>query len=132
VILGLNMIGLFRIRALFSEKRFHTRFASVGYLGAFMVGVTFAFGWAPCIGPLLAAMLALAADSKTVLRGSMLLAVYSLGLGVPFLAAGFATGTVIKALSRFKKHFRKIEIVSGVLVILVGFLVFFNRLSIIH
>jgi cytochrome c-type biogenesis protein len=131
IVLGLHMTGLFKIRALYSEHRIHARFARMGGLTAFLIGVTFAFGWTPCIGPALAAILALAASSDTVYRGMLLLAVYSLGLGVPFLAAGFAAGSILKALMRFKRHFRKVEIASGVLIVLVGVLIFTGRFDVI-
>jgi len=129
VVFGLHMTGVFKIRALYSEKRFHTRLQNVGFLGAFLIGIMFAFGWTPCIGPVLAGILTLAADSKTILRGVILLAIYSLGLGIPFLITGFATGSVLSALGRFKRHFRKIEIASGVLMIAVGVLVFTGSLT---
>ena len=131
IVLGLHMLGIFRINALYTEKRFHLRSTSVSGFTAFLIGVTFAFGWTPCIGPTLAAILALAANSSTVGRGIALLAVYSLGLGVPFLIAGFATGSVIRALMRFKKHFRKIEIASGVFIIFIGVLMFIGRFEVL-
>lgn len=129
VIFGLHMLGVFKIKALYAEKRFHTRLRKVGFLGAFLIGIMFAFGWTPCIGPVLAAILSLAANSKTITKGVVLLAVYSMGLGIPFLITGFATGTVLSALGRFRTHFRKIEIASGVLMIAVGVLVFTNSLQ---
>lgn len=131
VVFGLHMAGLFKIKALYSEKRFHMRMGQVSGLGAFLIGVTFAFGWTPCIGPTLAAILALAADGQTVMRGVGLLAVYSLGLGIPFLAAGFATGTVLKALVRFRRHFRTVEIVSGAMIVVVGVLIFTGKMQLI-
>jgi cytochrome c-type biogenesis protein len=129
IVFGLHMAGVFRIKALYAEKRFHTRFQNVGFFGAFLIGVMFAFGWTPCIGPVLAGILALAANSETVLTGIGLLAVYSLGLGIPFLITGFATGSALKALGGFKRHFRKIEIASGVLLVAVGVLIFTGSLQ---
>lgn len=129
VVFGLHMLGVFKIRALYVEKRFHMRMRKVGFLGAFLIGITFALGWTPCIGPALAAILGLAMKSDTVLRGVSLLSVYSLGLGIPFLLTGFGAGATLKALSRFKKHFRKIEVASGILLITVGFLVFTGKLQ---
>lgn len=131
IIFGLHMLGVFRINALYGEKRIHLKFSNVGDYSAFLIGVTFAFGWTPCIGPILAAILSLAADSKTVGHGTMLLAIYSLGLGVPFLIAGLATGRVLKLLIRFKRHFRKIEFASGVCVVFVGILVFTGKFEMI-
>ncbi len=129
IIFGLHMTGLFRIKALYSEHRFHSKLKTVSYAGSFLIGVMFAFGWTPCVGPVLAGILALAANSETVMRGVGLLAVYSLGLGLPFLLAGFATSTVLKALGRFRRHFRKVEIASGVLMILVGVVILTGNLS---
>lgn len=128
-VFGLHMTGIIRIKSLYSEKRFHLRLKNVGYAGAYVIGVMFALGWTPCIGPVLAAILGLAANSKTVGLGITLLAVYSLGLGIPFILAGFATGAALRALSGFKRHFRKIEIASGVLLMVVGFLIFTGNLS---
>ncbi len=129
VIFGLHMTGLFRIKALYTEKRFHSRMSKVSYLGAFVIGLTFAFGWTPCVGPVLAGILGLAANSETIGRGVSLLAVYSMGLGLPFLIAGFATGAVLKALGRFRQYFKVIEIASGVLMILVGIVIFTGNLQ---
>jgi len=131
IIFGLHMLGVFRIKALYAEKRFHKRLQNVGLVGAFLIGVMFAFGWTPCIGPVLAGILALAADSKTALQGTGLLAVYSLGLGIPFLVTGFATGAALRALARFKRHVRKVEIASGVLMIAIGILIFKGNLQVL-
>ncbi|MHB0912403.1 MAG: cytochrome c biogenesis CcdA family protein [Armatimonadota bacterium] len=129
IVFGLHMLGIFRIKALYSEKRLHARLDSMGPAGAFLIGVTFAFGWTPCIGPVLGAILVLAANSETVFRGVTLLAVYSLGLGIPFLAAGFATAAVLRALSPLKRHFRKVEIASGMLLIIIGVMVAAGKLQ---
>ena len=126
-VFGLQMLGIFRIRALYSEKRFHIKPRKVGIGGAFLIGITFAFGWTPCVGPVLASILTLAADSKTVSQGILLLSAYSMGLGIPFLLTGFATGAMLRAISILKRHVRKVEIVSGVLMILVGVLIFAGR-----
>lgn len=128
-IFGLHMLGIFRIKALYAEKRFHMRFKSVGYLGAFMLGLMFAFGWTPCVGPILATILGIAANTDTVGKGTALLAVYSLGLGLPFILTGFLTSRAIGAMNRIKPHFRKIEVASGALLVLVGVLVFSGQLQ---
>ena len=129
VIFGLHMLGILRIKALYAEKRFHARFQSIGFAAPFVMGVMFAFGWTPCIGPVLGAIIALASQTDTLAQGVGLLAVYSLGLGIPFLITGFATGAVLKALGRFKPHFRKFEVASGILMIAVGVLIFTGNLQ---
>jgi len=129
VVFGLHMLGIFRLRALYMEKRFHVRLQNVGLAGAFLIGVMFAFGWTPCVGPVLGAILVMAGQSDTVLQGTALLVVYSLGLGIPFILTGFATGTALRAMGRLKSHFRKIEIVGGLFLIAVGVLVFTGMLQ---
>lgn len=129
IIFGLHITGVFRIPALYREKRFHLKLKNIGFAGAFLIGVMFAFGWTPCIGPVLAGILTLAANSETASKGILLLAMYSLGLGIPFIIAGFATGAALRMLSKAKKHLRKIEIASGVLLILLGILVLTGHLQ---
>ncbi len=131
VIFGLHMIGLFRIGFLNYEKRFHNQSKPVSMFGSFLIGLAFAFGWTPCIGPILAAILAVASQQETIWQGIMLLAVYSLGLGIPFFIAGISLNTFLSLFDKLKKHFRVIEIVSGCFLILVGILIFSNYLSII-
>lgn len=131
VIFGLHMLGVFRIRAFYSEKRFHFRMKNVGYLGAFLMGITFAFGWTPCVGPVLGTILGMAANSDTVAKGTALLGVYSLGLGIPFIFTAFLTSRAIGAMNLIKPHFRKIEIASGVLLIIVGVLIFSAQLQVL-
>lgn len=127
IILGLHMAHLFRIPFLDVEKRFQGGKRPVGPLGAFVVGMAFAFGWTPCIGPILAGILMLASTSETVWKGIFLLFVYSMGLGLPFLLTGIGINTFFSAFGWIKKHFRAIEIVSGALLIIVGLLIFTNR-----
>lgn len=129
IIFGLHMLGVFKIKALYAERRFHVRLKSVGYLGAFLMGLMFAFGWTPCVGPVLGTILGMAASTDTVMNGIALLAVYSLGLGVPFILTGFLTNRAFAAMNRIKPHFRKIEIASGLLLIAVGYLVFTGSLQ---
>jgi len=92
----------------------------VGLWGAYVMGLAFAFGWTPCIGPILAAILAVASSEDTVTRGATLLAVYSAGLGVPFLLAALAIEPFFRFIKRFSRHFAKVERVVGVLLVLTG------------
>ncbi len=96
-----------------------------------LVGVAFAFGWTPCIGPILAAILAVAATQDSVGEGVKLLAVYSAGLGVPFIATSLAINKFFAASARIRKHYHTIEVVSGVLLVIVGVLIFTNRFTVI-
>jgi cytochrome c-type biogenesis protein len=104
---------------------------TVGLLGSFVVGATFAFGWTPCIGPILAGILAYAGTQATLGQGILLLAFYSLGLGVPFLLAAWGIHRFFGFLARIKKWLPRIEMASGILLILIGILIFTNRLSLL-
>ena len=116
IVMGLHFLGLTR---LYRQKRVEVA-RPVGLWGAYVMGLAFAFGWTPCIGPILAAILAVAASEQTVTKGASLLAVYSLGLGIPFLAAAFAIEPFAAFLSRFKKHMRRVEQAMGALLVLTG------------
>lgn len=131
IIFGLHLLGLFKISFLNYEKRFHSRTKPLGFLGAFLVGLAFAFGWTPCIGPILAGILVLASNQETVWKGVALLSSYSLGLGIPFFLTGIGFNRFLGFSGWLKRHFRIIEIVSGVFLILVGLLIFFNSISFI-
>lgn len=131
IILGLHMLGVFRLNALYREKRFHTRHKRVGVIGSFLVGIAFAFGWSPCIGPILGGILAYASTEETVGEGMILLAFYSLGLGLPFIVAGLSLDAFFRFTGRFKKHFRAIEVTSGILLLAVGVLIFTNQLTLV-
>ncbi|MBI5630284.1 MAG: cytochrome c biogenesis protein CcdA [Elusimicrobia bacterium] len=126
---GLHMTGLVPIRWLYYEKRLSlARFPS-GYGGSFLMGLAFACGWTPCIGPILASILALAATQETVGRGMLLLFAYSLGLGIPFILTGFMVNACLQLFARYKRYIRWGEIAAGALLILVGGLVAGNRLT---
>ncbi len=128
IILGLHFTGIFRIRRLDIEKRAHLRQKPYGVLGASLVGMAFAFGWTPCIGPILAAILLKASTTQDVKEGVQLLTAYSLGLGIPFLITGIAIQLFYSAFERIKRHYRAIEIGSGILLILIGLLILTNQL----
>jgi cytochrome c-type biogenesis protein len=120
IVLGLNMLGLFRLSFLAMDKRVQIHAPRATYSGSFLVGIGFAAGWSPCIGPILAAVLALASETKTVPRGMELLFIYSLGLGVPFLLTAVGLQYVLPLLNRFKRYLRIVEVVAGLIVIGMG------------
>jgi cytochrome c-type biogenesis protein len=119
ILMGLHFLNVFRIKFLMREKRFEVG-QPVGLWGAYVMGLAFAFGWTPCIGPILAAILAVAASEATVTKGAGLLAVYSLGLGVPFVIAALAVEPFARFLTRFKAYLPYVERAMGVLLILTG------------
>jgi cytochrome c-type biogenesis protein len=120
IVMGLNFLGVFKLALLSREARYHHHSEPAGLIGAYGIGLAFAFGWTPCIGPVLAAILSIAASEQDVLKGAGLLAVYSLGLGIPFLLAAAGVGTFLKFLGRFRFHLGKVERVMGVLLVITG------------
>ncbi|MBI4595042.1 MAG: cytochrome c biogenesis protein CcdA [Candidatus Tectomicrobia bacterium] len=130
IIFGLHTLGIIKLKFLMLEKRFHYHNRPAGLFGsAFVIGLSFAFGWTPCLGPILAGILTLASSQETVLGGVKLLFVYSLGLGLPFLLAAIAINYFFTVFNKVKKHFRMIEVVSGLLLIGVGLLLFTDNLQ---
>ncbi|MBI5322343.1 cytochrome c biogenesis protein CcdA [Bradyrhizobium sp.] len=119
IIMGLHFLGLTRIGFLMREGRLPIP-KPVGLWGAYVMGLAFAFGWTPCIGPILAAILSVAAAEATVAKGAMLLAVYSAGLGIPFLLAAFAVEQFSELFMRMKKHLARVEHAMGVLMVITG------------
>ena len=119
IIMGLHFLGLTRLDILMRQKRWEMA-KPVGLWGAYVMGVCFAFGWTPCIGPILAAILAVAASKDTVAKGAGLLAVYSAGLGIPFMIAALAIEPFAAFLTRFKRHLATVEHVMGALMVLTG------------
>ena len=131
LVLGLHMTGVFRIGFLMQEKKFHLQNNPLGILGVFLIGAAFAFGWTPCIGPMLAAILGLAAQQNTAGQGMMLLAVYSLGLGIPFLITGLFINGFMGIYKRMRRHLRTVEIVAGIVLLIVGVLIFFDLFTVL-
>jgi cytochrome c-type biogenesis protein len=119
IVMGLHFLGVLRTGFLMQEKRVAVG-KPVGLWGAYVMGLAFAFGWTPCIGPILATILAVAASETTVAKGAGLLAVYSLGLGIPFLLAAFAIEPFAAFLARFRAHLGTVEKVMGALLVLTG------------
>lgn len=119
IVMGLHFLGLFRIPLLYREARIDVR-KPVGVWGAYVMGLAFAFGWTPCIGPVLAAVLTTAAAQATVGYGAGLLAIYAAGLGLPFILAALAMGPFTRFLARFRRHLGRVEKIIGVLLVLAG------------
>ena len=131
IIFGVHVTGLVPINLLLGEKRVTVHRKPAGYLGSFVVGVAFAAGWTPCIGPILASILMVAATEGTVSRGVLLLFIYSMGLAIPFFLSSLAMHQFLTVFNRFKKHIRIFEIVTGVFLIIVGVMIFSNYLSVL-
>jgi cytochrome c-type biogenesis protein len=129
IVFGIHLTGLIKINALYKDKRFHNVQKPRGMLGALVLGLAFAFGWTPCIGPILAGILTIASTKQTVTEGMLLLAIYSAGLGIPFLLTSLALNQFLAFYGRFKKHFHAVEVVSGALVIAIGILILTGSLS---
>ena len=132
MLFGLHVSGLFPIQMLLGEKRVNIRNKPAGYLGSILVGITFAAGWTPCIGPILASILMVAAAEDTVNHGIILLLAYSLGLGIPFFLSSLAIHRFLTLFNRFKKFIRMFEIVTGLFLLVIGILIFFDRLTVIQ
>ena len=129
VLFGLHVAGLLPISWLLGEKRVNLRHKPAGYLGSFIVGLAFAAGWTPCIGPILASILMIAATEEKVGQGILLLLLYSIGLGIPFLISSLALHRFISLFNRFKRHIRIFEIITGLFLVAIGTLIFTNWLS---
>ncbi|MEE4241597.1 MAG: cytochrome c biogenesis protein CcdA [Desulfopila sp.] len=129
LLFGVHMTGLFHFGVLLGDKRVHLQKKPSGFIGTFVVGLAFAAGWTPCIGPILASILVVAASSGQVGEGVGLLTVYSLGLGVPFLLSGLLFHQFLSAFKRFRKYIRPIEIFIGVMLIAVGIMLMSNMLG---
>ncbi len=131
IVFGLHTMGVFRLAFLEQEKRVHAQRKPAGPLGALLVGIAFAFGWTPCIGPILGGILAIASKSNTVREGVILLAVYSLGLGIPFLLTSLAINQFFGAAKKIRRYYHAIEVTSGALLIAIGALIVTGQLTII-
>jgi cytochrome c-type biogenesis protein len=123
------LIGPFLTRWLNRDLHFRNLGGQPGMVSGFLMGFAFAFGWTPCIGPILGAVLALAATQETVTRGILLLVAYSAGLAIPFFLAAIGIGQFLKFYQRFRRHIHTVEVLSGVLLLAVGGLIFMNRLT---
>jgi cytochrome c-type biogenesis protein len=131
ILFGLHLTGLLRINALYADKRLHNVKGGSTAGGAFLIGFAFAFGWTPCVGPILAVILGFAATQDSVYKGIALLMVYSLGLAVPFLLTALGVERFLKFYSRFRAHMHAIEVASGALLIALGVLLVLGRFTLI-
>ncbi len=120
IIMGLHFLGVFRIGLLYREARVHVERKPAGPVGAYVIGLAFAFGWTPCVGPILAAILFVAGSEDTVGQGALLLSAYALGLGIPFLLAALFAGPFMQAMRRFRKHMGLVEKAMGGILVLTG------------
>lgn len=131
IILGLHFLGIFRVPLLYREARYHAETSPAGLIGAYIIGLAFAFGWTPCVGPVLATILFLAASEQTVWNGISLLLTYSLGLGVPFIAAAMAIRPFLGFMQRFRHHLGTVEKVLGGLLVVTGLLFITGSMNLI-
>lgn len=122
IVFGLHLLGVFRIGLLFREARFHVGGRSATIASAYLVGLAFAFGWSPCVGPILAPILTLAGAKESMAEGGALLGVYALGMGVPFLAAAAAAPWFLRMMKRARPFLRHVERVLGALLVATGIL----------
>ena len=131
IVFGLHTMGVFRLAFLDTEKRMHAQRKPAGPLGAMLVGVAFAFGWTPCIGPILGGILAIAGSRNSVGEGITLLAVYSAGLGIPFLLTSLAINQFFGAAKKIRRYYHAIELTSGALLVAIGLLIMTGQLTLI-
>jgi cytochrome c-type biogenesis protein len=129
VLFGFHYMGLFRIGFLNFEKRFHLENKPSGVAGSYLLGLAFAFGWTPCVGPILATILMVAAGSDSILYGTSLLGTYAAGIGVPFLIAALAVKPFMAFMARFRKHLHKVEMAIGILLVITGVAIFTGSLA---
>ena len=122
IVMGLNFLGVFRIGLLAREARFQARGAPANPLAAYAMGLAFAFGWTPCIGPVLGPILTMAGARESIGEGAALLAVYSAGLGIPFVLAALFSGAFMGFLTRFRRHLGSVEKIIGILLVIAGLL----------
>ncbi len=131
IIAGLHFLGVIHIPILHREARYHSDTRPAGLFGAYVIGLAFAFGWTPCIGPVLGAILAVAAGEDSIRQGVSLLFIYSLGLGIPFILAAVAIKPFMNVMQRFKSHMAMVEKIMGALLVLTGILFLTNSMTLI-
>ncbi len=131
IIMGLHFLGVFRLGLLYREARVHVDKKPAGPLGAYLIGLAFAFGWTPCVGPILAAILFVAGSEDTVAKGAILLSAYALGLGIPFLLAALFARPFLGFMKRFRKHMGLVEKAMGLVLVLTGILFITGQIAVL-
>jgi len=129
VVFGLYVMGVLKLGFLTKYKQIQVKSKPAGYIGSFLIGIAFSLGWTPCVGPILGAILLYASQSDTIWQGIYLLSFYSLGIAIPFLLTSIAVDSALGYFTKIKKHMRKINIAAGILLILVGIMIFTGSLS---
>lgn len=131
IIFGFHILGITRIKFLYKEKKIQLKKVPLGYFGSFLVGLTFAIAWTPCVGPILSSILIVASAQETVSKGVLLLLVYSAGLGIPFLITALFINWALQLFTKIKKFYKFIEIFSGIILIIIGVLMITDSFKII-
>lgn len=129
IIMGLHFLGIFKISLLYKQAKVEVQRKPAGIMGSFLVGLAFAFGWSPCAGPVLAAILTVAGAEDSVMRGAVLLGAYSLGIGIPFLLAAAFAAQFIGFMRKFSKHMGIVEKIMGALLVITGLLIATGKFS---
>jgi cytochrome c-type biogenesis protein len=129
IVMGLHFLGVFRIALFYRDARFQVARRPAGIAGAYVMGLAFAFGWTPCVGPVLAAILFVAGAEATAARGGLLLGTYSLGIGLPFLLAAVFASRFLGWAARFRRHMHKVEMAMGGILVLTGILFMTGQMS---
>lgn len=132
ILFGIHFTGIFRLRFLDREKKVHLKKKPLGYLGTCLVGIAFGAGWTPCVGPILGSILTMAATTQNILKGIVLLAFYSIGIGVPFFLSGLIIHRFFEYFKAIRKYFKVITVAGGILLIIVGILLisgYFSSMS---
>lgn len=132
IVFGLHLLGVLKVRAMQIERKLHLSSRPAHGLAGFVIGVAFAVGWSPCMGPILGSILAYAGTSETLMEGIMLLVLYSLGLATPFVAVGLAIGSFLPWFTAAKRAMRWVNVVAGFLLIVMGILLITNNFNIIY
>jgi cytochrome c-type biogenesis protein len=131
IILGIHLLGILKLNWLSYSRGIKVKRFSPGPWGSFFLGLAFAFGWTPCVGPILASILLLTATGQTLKQGVFFLTVYSLGIGVPFVITAFGVGLFVRILARYRRFIRWGEVLAGLFLVILGLLIFLNRLDVL-